>query len=95
MIVLHYLAGSAIVLHDPLGELRSVVAEILTLTIQICALLLALAIATGFVEAQVGFMAGRPGLLSEVWVKVGAVVICLAIALTAVSITNALVGLLF
>ncbi len=95
MIVLPYLASSAIVLHDPFGELRSVITEILALVIQICALLLALAIATGFVEAQVGFMAGRPGLLGEVWVKVGAVVICLAIALTAVPITNVLVGLLF
>jgi hypothetical protein len=40
-------------------------------------------------------MVGRPGLLSEVWVKVGAVVVCLAIALVAVPITNALVNLLF
>ncbi len=80
---------------DPFGDLRAIIAEILSLVIQICALLLAIAIATGFVEAQVGYLAGRPGLLSQVWVKVGAVVICLAIALTAVSITNVLVGLLF
>ncbi len=80
---------------DPFGDLRSVIAEILALMIQICALLLALAIASGFVEAEIGYIAGRPRLLSEVWVKIGAVVICLAIALSAVPITNALVGLLF
>ncbi len=94
MVILHH-AVTGLALNDPFGDLRGVVAEILALVIQICALLLALAIATGFLEAQVGFMAGRPGLLGEVWVKVGAVVICLAIALTAVPITNVLVGLLF
>ncbi len=80
---------------DPFSDLRSILAEILALAIQVCALLLALAIATGFLEAQIGYMSNRPHLLSEVWIKVGAVVICLALALSAVPITNLLVGLLF
>lgn len=80
---------------DPFGELRAIVSEIITLLMQVCALLLALAIASGFVEAQMGYIVGRPSLLSEVWFKIGAVVLCLAIALTAVPITNVLVGLFF
>ena len=80
---------------DPLGELRGVVAELLTLVIQIVAVLLALAIATGFLEAQVSYVVGAPSLLSALWVKIGAVIICLMLALTAVSISNTLVGILF
>lgn len=80
---------------DPFADLRAVIAEILSLLMQVCALLLALAIASAFVEAQLGYLVGRPSLLSEVWVKVGAVVVCLAIALTAIPISNALVELLF
>ena len=80
---------------DPLGDLRAVVAEVLTLVIQITAALLAVGIATGFLEAQVSYVVGSPSLLSALWVKVGAVVVCLVIALTAVSLSNALVGILF
>jgi len=80
---------------DPFGELRVVVAELLTLVIQIVAVLLALAIATGFLEAQVSYVVGAPSLLSALWFKIGAVIICLVIALTAVSISNMLVGILF
>jgi hypothetical protein len=80
---------------DPLGELRGVVAELLTLVIQIVAVLLALAIATGFLEAQVSYVVGAPSILSALWFKIGAVIICLVIALTAVSISNTLVGILF
>ncbi len=80
---------------DPLGELRVVVAEVLTLVIQIVAVLLALAIATGFLEAQVSYIVGAPSMLSALWFKIGAVIICLILALTAVSISNTLVGILF
>jgi hypothetical protein len=80
---------------DPFGELRGVVAELLTLVIQIVAVLLALAIATGFLEAQVSYVVGAPSILSALWFKIGAVIVCLVIALTAVSISNALVGILF
>ena len=80
---------------DPFGELRGVVAELLTLVIQIVAVLLALAIATGFLEAQVSYVVGAPSILSALWFKIGAVIICLIIALTAVSISNTLVGVLF
>ena len=85
----------ALVSADPLGDLRAVVAEVLTLVIQVTAALLAVAIATGFLEAQLSYVVGAPSLLSALWVKVGAVIICLVIALTAVSISNALVGILF
>jgi len=80
---------------DPFGELRGVIAELLTLVIQIVAVLLALAIATGFLEAQVSYVVGAPSMLSALWVKIGAVIICLVIAFTAVSISNTLVGILF
>jgi hypothetical protein len=80
---------------DPFGELRGVVAEVLTLVIQIVAVLLALAIATGFLEAQVSYVVGAPSILSALWFKIGAVIICLILALTAVSISNTLVGVLF
>ncbi|CAG0963348.1 hypothetical protein ANRL3_01028 [Anaerolineae bacterium] len=83
------------ILLDPFGELRGVIAEVLTIVIQITAVLLALTIATGFLEAQMSYVAGAPSLLSELWFKIGAVVICLVIALTAVSISNSLVGILF
>jgi hypothetical protein len=83
------------VLADPFGELRGVVAELLTLVIQIVAVLLALAIATGFLEAQVSYVVGAPSILSALWFKIGAVIVCLVIALTAVSISNTLVGILF
>ena len=91
----HFIALTSWGLLDPFGELRGVVAEVLTVVIQITAVLLALAIATGFLEAQLSFVAGAPALLSELWFKIGAVVICLVIALTAVSISNTLVGILF
>lgn len=80
---------------DPLGELRGVVAELLTLVIQVTAVLLAIAIATGFLEAQASYVFGAPSVLSALWFKIGAVIICLVIALTAVSISNTLVGILF
>jgi hypothetical protein len=83
------------VLADPFGELRGVVAELLMLVIQIVAVLLALAIATGFLEAQVSYVVGAPSILSALWFKIGAVIVCLVIALTAVSISNTLVGILF
>ena len=80
---------------DPFDELRAVMSEILSLLMQICALLLALAIVTGFVEAQLGYVVGGPSLLSEVWFKVGAVALCLLLALAAVPISNLLVGIFF
>ncbi len=80
---------------DSFGELRGVIAEVLTLVIQVIAVLLALAIATGFLEAQVSYVFGAPSILSALWFKIGAVIICLVLALTAVSISNALVGILF
>lgn len=80
---------------DPFGELRLVVAEALTSVIQITAVLLALSIATGFLEAQASYIFGAPSLLSALWFKISAVILCLIIALTAVSISNTLVGILF
>lgn len=87
--------GAVALQSDPFGQLRAVISEILSLLMQICALLLALSIVTGFVEAQMGYVIGRPSLLSEVWFKVGAVAICLLLALTAVPISNLLVGIFF
>jgi hypothetical protein len=86
---------SGVVLFDPFGELRGVIGEMLTVFIQITALLLALAIATGFLETQAGYVFGAPSVLSALWFKISAVILCLVIALTAVSISNALVGILF
>jgi hypothetical protein len=83
------------VLLDPFDELRGVVGEVLALVIQITAVLLALSIATGFLEQQMSYVAGAPAMLSALWFKIGAVIICLVIALTAVSISNSLVGILF
>lgn len=80
---------------DPFGELRAVIGEVIALAMQICALLLALAIVTGFVEAQLSYMVGRPAWLSAVWFRIGAVVLCLLCALTAVPISNLLVSILF
>ena len=91
----HVIFATTLVLSDPFGELRGVVAEVLTLVIQITAVLLALAIATGFLEAQLSYVVGAPSILSALWVKISAVIICLVIALTAVSISNSLVGILF
>ena len=87
--------ATTLILSDPFGELRGVVAEVLTLVIQITAVLLAIAIATGFLEAQLSYVVGAPSILSALWVKISAVIICLVIALTAVSISNTLVGILF
>ncbi len=94
--IYHFIVTTTtLVLLDPFGELRAVVAEVLTVVIQITAALLALSIATGFLEAQMSFVAGAPSILSELWFKIGAVIICLVIALTAVSISNTLVSILF
>lgn len=87
--------SATVVLLDPFDELRTVVSEVLTLVIQITAVLLAISIATGFLEAQIGFAFGAPSLLSNLWVKIGAVVLCLILALTAVTVSNVLVGILF
>ena len=87
--------ATTLILSDPFGELRGVVAEVLTLVIQITAVLLAIAIATGFLEAQLSYVVGAPSILSALWVKISAVIICLVIALTAISISNTLVGILF
>jgi hypothetical protein len=86
---------TTVILLDPFGELRGVVAEVLSLVIQIVAVLLAISIATGFLEAQASYVFGAPSLLSALWFKIGAVMLCLIIALTAVSISNTLVGILF
>ena len=86
---------SSLILLDPFGELRGVIAEVLTLVIQATAVLLAISIATGFLEAQASYAFGTPSVLNELWFKIGAVIICLVIALTAVSISNSLVGILF
>ena len=88
-------ATTTLVLLDPFGELRGVIAEVLSLVIQVVAVLLALSIATGFLEAQAGYVFGAPSLLSALWFKIGAVILCLILALTAVSISNTLVGILF
>ncbi len=80
---------------DPFGELRGVISEVLTLVIQVIAILLAIAIATGFLEAQMSYVLGAPSVLSALWLKIAAVIICLIVALTAVSISNALVAILF
>ena len=98
MLTLQWLTNTVVarvLLSDPFGDLRTVVAEILTLVIQVTAALLALSIASGFLEQQMSFVAGAPAMLSALWFKIGAVIICLVIALTAVSISNALVGVLF
>ena len=92
----HYvISATTLILSDPFGELRGVIAEVLTLVIQITAALLALAIATGFLEAQMGYIVGAPSVLSALWFKISAVIICQVIALTAISISNSLVGILF
>ncbi len=88
-------ATTTLVLLDPFGELRGVIAEVLSLVIQVVAVLLALSIATGFLEAQASYVFGAPSLLSALWFKIGAVILCLILALTAVSISNTLVGILF
>ena len=92
----HYvISATTLIISDPFGELRTVISEVLTLVIQVTAALLALAIATGFLEAQMGYIVGAPSVLSALWFKISAVIICLVIALTAVSISNSLVGILF
>ena len=91
----HIIFATTLILSDPFGELRAVIAEVLTLVIQVTAVLLALAIATGFLEAQMSYIVGAPSILSALWFKISAVIICLVIALTAVSISNSLVGILF
>ncbi len=80
---------------DPFGELRGVISEVLALVIQIIAILLAISIATGFLEAQMSYVLGAPSILSALWLKIAAVIVCLIVALTAVSISNALVAILF
>ena len=87
--------ATTLILLDPFGELRGVMAEVLSLVIQIVAVLLAMSIATGFLEAQASFVFGAPSILSALWFKISAVILCLIIALTAVSISNTLVGILF
>jgi hypothetical protein len=90
-----FVSVAAIALLDPFGELRGVIAEVLSLVIQVVAVLLAISIATGFLEAQASYVFGAPSILSALWFKIGAVILCLIIALTAVSISNTLVGILF
>jgi hypothetical protein len=90
-----FVSVTALVLLDPFGELRGVIAEVLSLVIQVVAVLLAVSIATGFLEAQASYIFGAPSILSALWFKIGAVILCLIIALTAVSISNTLVGILF
>jgi hypothetical protein len=80
---------------DQYAGVRVATAEILAGLIQIVALLLAISIATGFLEAQISYLTGAPTVLSAVWAKIGAVVICLILALAAVTISNTLVGVLF
>ncbi|MCL4395596.1 MAG: hypothetical protein M1482_12490 [Chloroflexi bacterium] len=80
---------------DPFSDLRAVVAEVLTLVIQVTAALLAIAIATGFLEAQASYVFGAPSVLSALWFKISAVILCLILALTAVSVSNVLVNILF
>ncbi len=84
-----------VVASDLFGELRGVISEVLTLVIQVIAILLAISIATGFLEAQMSYVLGAPSVLSALWLKIAAVIVCLIVALTAVSISNSLVAILF
>jgi hypothetical protein len=55
---------------------------------------LALSIVIGFIEAQAGYAFGMPTLLGNVAYKIGAVVICLIVAILSVSISNWVAGFL-
>jgi hypothetical protein len=77
-----------------LGGVTAVVSQALGAVIAIVACLLALSIVIGFIEAQAGYAFGMPTLLGNVGYKIGAVVICLVVAILAVSISNWVGGFL-
>ena len=78
-----------------LMEYKEELRRLLTLVSQIAALLLALAIATGFLSGEVASMVGAPVAFGEIWFRVVGVVICLAIAILAVPISNMVIDAIF
>jgi len=80
---------------DGLGEVKAVARQVIQLAMQITALLLAIAIAAGFVGGEISATAGVPAILSEVWFRIMGAIICLIIAVLAVPISNMIVDAIF
>ena len=77
-----------------LGAARDIAKKVIDLLIGIAALLLAVGIATGFVQGQFETMVGRPMGLANAWVRVAAVVICAAGAFLSVMAANMVIDIL-
>ena len=77
-----------------LGAARDIAKKVIDLLIGVAALLLAIGIATGFVQGQFETMVGRPMGLANAWVRVAAVVICAAGAFLAVQAANMVIDAL-
>jgi len=78
-----------------LRQYKEEIRRILILVSQISALLLALAIAVGFLKGEVAAMVGAPIAFSEIWYRIVIVVICLSVAILAVPIANMVVDAIF
>jgi hypothetical protein len=91
---LNGLGGGITSTQSGLGLVTAFISQALGVVVAIVACLLALSIVIGFVEAQAGYAFAMPTLLGNVGYKIGAVVICLIIAILAVSISNWVAGLL-
>ncbi len=76
-------------------ELKAVARQVIQLAMQITALLLAIAIAAGFVGGEISAAAGAPTILSEIWFRIMGAVICLMVAILAVPISNMIVDAIF
>ncbi|HIC93611.1 MAG TPA: hypothetical protein EYP09_05105 [Anaerolineae bacterium] len=76
-------------------EIKAVAREVIRLAVQVTALLLAIAIASGFVGGEISAAAGAPTILSEIWFRIMGAVICLLVAVLAVPISNMIVDAIF
>jgi len=77
-----------------LGAAKEIAKKVINLLIGAAALLLAIGIASGFVQGQFETMVGRPMGLANAWVRVAAVVLCAAGAFLAVMAANMVIDTL-
>ncbi len=78
-----------------MAEVEAISAEIVGWGVAACAAMLALALALGGVEGQIGEMFSIPGLSVSPRVRIVVVILALAIAASAIPISNAIVEALW
>ncbi len=77
---------------DITGALQKLTMAFVDFLIGVSALLLAIGIATGFLNGMVESMVGRPGGLASTWMRLAGVVVCFIGAILTIAIANSIIS---